>query len=169
MLLAAAAAVLLLLLLGTCPFASARPQPARVSGDTSDAATLTLHFYTKDSALLDREQAAAIRHVLAQHIFNVPEAQVSSIAGIKPAPGGQLSAAFLAEGPAFNMRSVLGNCQGNIPAMFGNRLIRGGLHNSTKALQQQQQQPQQVQVVGSTYYWWLDVVQGVKKAECAPV
>jgi hypothetical protein len=62
------------------------------------------------------------------------------------------------------MRSVLGNCQNNIPAMFGNRLILGssGLHRNATA------QPHQVLVVGSSNYWWLDVVEGEKKAECAP-
>jgi hypothetical protein len=45
LLLAAAAA---LLLLGTiAPTATARPLPLRLGGYNSDAATLTLHFYTK--------------------------------------------------------------------------------------------------------------------------
>jgi hypothetical protein len=81
------------------------------------------------------------------------------VGGLNPADGGQLSATFLAEGPAFNSRSVLGNCQNNIPAMFGNRLVYGSLHNATA---------QQVHVAVGEGGYWLDVVEGVKKAECAP-
>jgi hypothetical protein len=95
--------------------------------------------------------------------------QVLSVAGVNAAPGGQLSATFLAEGPALNRHSVLGNCQNNIPAMFGNKLIMGGLkYQSKNATVAGSQQPTQVVVVGSSQYWWLEVVQGVKKAECAP-